>query len=251
MAKTSWLAQPRNFSKIYDLDEHPADIKQKNIATLYNKICDLSMPKNKSSASIGSLQLIQSCSLLMRLQDRNPELRSPLRDVIRNDFSTKPTYFGMAFFADSVFLSIIQQQVPGIFWQRPEAIQQVECLPKLAKLITSNSYKFNLAISLLTPPNITNAENGYVPEDYRKLICENSIFNANFADDLIDLFFNYEFWGDKFDRRYLFNFILPEYVEEALDLQARTLPQAELKAKEASREIARKFVEGSASNQVF
>ena len=167
----------------------------------------------------------------MRLQDRNPELRSPLRDVIRNDFSTKPTYFGMAFFADSVFLSIIQQQVPGIFWQRPEAIQQVECLPKLAKLITSNSYKFNLAISLLTPPNITNAENGYVPEDYRKLICENSIFNANFADDLIDLFFNYEFWGDKFDRRYLFNFILPEYVEEALDLQARTLPQAELKAK--------------------
>jgi len=104
---------------------------------------------------------------------------------------------------------------------------------------------------LLTPPNITNAENGYVPEDYRKLICENSIFNANFADDLIDLFFNYEFWGDKFDRRYLFNFILPEYVEEALDLQARTLPQAELKAKEASREIARKFVEGSASNQVF
>ena len=65
-----------------------------------------------------------------------------------------------------------------------------ECLPKLAKLITSNSYKFNLAISLLTPPNITNAENGYVPEDYRKLICENSIFNANFADDLIDLFFN-------------------------------------------------------------
>ncbi len=189
-AKTSWLAQPRNFSKIYDLDEHPADIKQKNIATLYNKICDLSMPKNKSSASIGSLQLIQSCSLLMRLQDRNPELRSPLRDVIRNDFSTKPTYFGMAFFADSVFLSIIQQQVPGIFWQRPEAIQQVECLPKLAKLITSNSYKFNLAISLLTPPNITNAENGYVPEDYRKLICENSIFNANFADDLIDLFFN-------------------------------------------------------------
>ena len=69
--------------------------------------------------------------------------------------------------------------------------------------------------------------------------------------DSINRFFNYEFWGDKFDRRYLFNFILPEYVEEALDLQARTLPQAELKAKEASREIARKFVEGSASNQVF
>ncbi|RGP41005.1 hypothetical protein BPTFM16_01300 [Altererythrobacter insulae] len=240
-SKAGWLARPENFTQVYELDDNLDPINSRNVGQLFDKVAQLAVANSKVGR-IGSIELIQVASLLMRLQDRKPELRSPIRNSLLLNLDTPRQYLSQAYFANNAFVSELQNHFSGLFWQKPEAAITRDCLEKIARSIKDKEFKSNFAISLLLPRSVTEVSAEPLPADFRARICENSVTNINFADDLIDLFFSPKLWGTNINRKFVLEYVDPDTLGEALEIQSKILSVGELAKKQTTIKIARDFL---------